>query len=77
MPRLTHPDPRRDPVVREGCARARQAARLCDLLDGAPSFELGEALRARQAGMSYQELQQYDVDSAYYDPDVGPYYWEG
>lgn len=66
--------------VREGCRRAREASRLCDLIERplrSSSVELSEAIAARGVGMSYPELEQYDIDSSYYDPDVGPYYWEG
>lgn len=66
--------------VREGCRRARQALRVCELIERSPaggSIELEEVLGAYSVGMSYEELQQFDVDSSYYDPDVGPYYWEG
>lgn len=65
------------------CSNARKLSRICELLEGELGVrrargarELGEELGARAFGMSYAELEQFDTQSSFYDPDVGPYYWE-
>lgn len=74
---------RGDITLGTGCRNARALARLCNLLEEplgrvrrVQADELEEVVEAAEAGMTYEELEQYDPGSSFYDPDIGPYYWE-
>lgn len=71
--------PRHRPEIIQGCANARQLAKICDLLDGIhpAQGEISWDLHRGSENIHFQILADPDVLAIIEeDPDVRPYLWD-